>query len=223
MRRMTPRLATAALLASLALTASTGNRADAASVQTYAYSTTGDIAGMTGDTPIIFAGQSGTSTLTTPGALLLGTFETNPLPASGTLTYNNTPFTIDLRVVDYQPATGAPYPAAYAFDTDYKISGVLNGSITGAGMSSMFALVTSIVDAGDSGYMGEPPFPVSALQILAPQGIAAPNGEIAGISLLAGVVTVSGLPSPAPEPTSIAAFLAALAGYAMRKRLRARA
>jgi len=224
MRRMTPRLATAALLAALALIVASAPRADAAaSVQSYAYTTTGDIDGMSGRPPIEFIGQSGPNVLTAPGSFNLGSFQANLLPASATLTYDNTPFTIDLHVVDNR-LPGVLYFPAYAYDTDYKISGVLNGSITGDGHSTMYARMTSIVDTADRGLFGEPPFPVSDIKVLAPQGINAPDGKTVGITSLGAQVIIPGfpLPAPAPEPTSVAAFAVALAGWALRKKARAR-
>jgi len=225
MRRMTPRLATAALLAALALLASSGSRAaDAATVQAYAYSTTGDIDGMSGHPPIEFLDQSAQGTLAAPGTFILGSFRANPLPASATLTYDNTPFTIDLHVLDKR-LPGVAYFPEMSYDSDIKISGVLNGSITGAGVSSMYATVTSVADVADRGFFGEPPFPVSDIKVVLPQGIAAPDGKSAGMALLAAQVILPGfpLPAPAPEPTSIAVFAAALAGWALRKKARARA
>ncbi len=225
MWRMMPRLAIAALTATLSLAGpSVPTALAAASVQTFAYSTSGDIAGMTGDTPVQFLGQpdTGTNTLTTPGSFILGMIQASPLPSSATLTYNNTPFTIDLIVHDYQPPVpGLVYPTAFANYADYKISGVFNGSITGAGASSMYATVTSI-DATIGGYTNTPPFPVEDLKISVPQGITAPNGPIDGYSLLTAQVVIPGFPLPpaAPEPTSIAAFAAALAGWALRRKLR---
>ncbi len=215
MWRMTPRFAIATLLATLAPAASATMAHAAATVQSYSYSTSGSISAMPNTGPVEFLGMSDAGgMLTTPGAFSLGTFQTNPLPATATLTFANTPFMIDVLVAS-QPAGGVG--PAY----DYHVSGLLNGSITGAGMSSMYAVVTSIT-GDDFGLGTVPPFPVADLSITSPQGIVAPNGLTGGLSLLTGQVMLSGfpMPAPAPEPTSIAAFAAGLAGLALRRRLR---
>ena len=223
MWRMTPRLATATLTATLALAFSAAGKAEAAALQSYSYSTSGSISGMSGDQPIQFWGAPVGGTLTTPGGFALGEFITNPLPASATLTYDHTPFTIDLIVRDaLAPNSAGPGSSPSYFDADYKISGVLNGSITGAGSSDMMATITSI-SATAGGVGGTPPFSASDLQITAPQGIIAPNGQNPGFSTLMGQVLVPGLPAPAPEPASIAVFGVALAGWACCRRSRPKA
>ena len=212
MWRMTPRLAIATLTATLALAVAHAPKADAAA--TYSYTTTGSVSGMSGSVPIQFFGLSGTGSLTTPGAFTLGEFVTNPLPPTGTLTYDHTPFTIDVVVHD----------ATNYYNTDYKITGELNGSITGAGFSDMLATATSVT-AVAGGVSGIPPFPASDLAIVAPQAINAPDGSGAGFTTLTGQVLISGLgpPSPTPEPTSIAVFGAALGGWLIRRRSRSKA
>ncbi len=211
MWRMTPRLAIATLTATLALAFAPAHQADAAA--TYSYTTTGSISGMSGVLPIQFLGLYGAGTLTTPGSFTLGEFITNPLPPTATLIYNHTPFTIDVMVSN---------PTGY-YKTDYKITGNLNGYITGAGTGDMVANATSVT-ATAGGISGIPPFPASDLVILAPQAIVAPDGSTRGFTRLTAQVLVSGLgpPSPAPEPASIAIFGAALAGWAIRRRSRSK-
>ena len=215
MWRMTPRLATAALTATLALATLTAPEAQASAVQSYSYSTTtslGDIS----NGPINLTGVSAWSgnQLTTPGAFVLGQFTANPLPSTATLTYDHTPFTIDLRVSPVGSFGGSSGTPSY----DYIISGELNGSMTN-GSSSMVASITSI--AG-SGTFATPPFPIEELAVSLPQGIAAPSGSNSGQTSLIAQVMVAGDPIPAPEPTSIAAFAVGLAGWGLRRRLRAR-
>jgi hypothetical protein len=212
---MTPRLAIAALTATLALAAPMAPTAEAAAVQSYHYTTTGSISGMS-DGPIVFQGESKHQPLPMPGTFDLGQFLTKPLPETATLSYDHTPFAIDLKVSPNHPgALPTPEPPYH-----YMISGQLNGSITGAGSSDMVATVTSIAGSSPLGVNATPPFPIEGLQINVPQAIVAPKGLDAGHSTLMAQVTVSGLPAPAPEPTSIAAFAVALGGWLMRRRLR---
>jgi hypothetical protein len=225
MWRMTPRLATATLTATfgLALSFATAPKVEAASVQTYAYDTSGSISGPSGDVPITFVPQSSTGMLTTPGSVVLGEFLTNPLPSTATLTYNDTPFTIDLNIGALNPKSFTSSPNYYA---QYEISGVLNGTIGGDGSSSMMATVSSITAVSGT---YPPPFPISDLVISA-QGIAAPDGSSQGVTMLTGQVLVAGTPpplglgnpTPTPEPSTIAIFGLALAGWACHRRLRAK-
>jgi hypothetical protein len=184
-------------------------------VQSYGYASSGSIASQTGVAPIYFNGLSGTQTLTTPGVFSLGQFDAaGTLPTTATLTYNNTPFTIDLNVAS---GTGS---GTYT----YVINGNLNGSITGAGSSTMIATVSSITgQANDfNGVMTTPPFPASDIQVSVPQGITAPNGSVDGYTTLYGQVNLGsglGLPSPAPEPASIAVFAVGLAAWGIRRRI----
>ena len=197
---------------------------DAAAVQSYLYNTSGDIAGISGSGlgyPISFNPESSTSMLTTPGTFVLGSITTSPLPTGATLSYDNTPFTINMGVGSV-PSNNSNYgysnptPYYYGFEPayTYKISGVLNGSLMGDGTSTLFPTITSITGSGDT-----PPFPVEDLKFNL-QGIAAPNGTTYGSTMLTAHVDVTGnpLPSPAPEPTSVAAFVAALAGWAWNRR-----
>ena len=75
-----------------------------------------------------------------------------------------------------------------------------------------------------AGMPATPPFPPTDLSI-APQGIVAPYTPTYtdGITTVYAQVAVLGLPSPAPEPSTIAVFGLALAGWAYRRRSRARA
>jgi PEP-CTERM motif len=217
MWRMMPRLATSTLTFTLALALSHALEVKAATAPsyagepTYSYTTTGSISGMTGAQPIEFYGLYGSGTLNPMTPSPIGQFITSPLPATATLTYNNTPFVIDLNVVT---APGSPI-ANY----DYKLTGMLNGSITGNGHSTMMAYVTSIT-GNDYGTGAVPPFPLWELQLNAPLAIAAPKGETSGFSTLTGQLYIPSLSPPlaAPEPASVVLFGTALAGWFVHRR-----
>jgi hypothetical protein len=214
MWRMISRLVPATLTATLAFIGLTAPEADASAVQSFSYTTDGTVANQSGVAPISFIG-TGPQTFTTPGTFALGQFEAaNILPASATLTYNNTPFTIDLNVPS---ATGT---GIYTF----VISGFLNGSITGSGTSDMVATVSSItgVPSDSNGTMTTPPFSASEIQINVPQGITAPNaltGTTGFTTLFAQVSPGLGGAAPAPEPTSIAVFGVGLVAWGIRRRM----
>ena len=217
MWRMTPRLATATLTAMLAIAPATAPEARAASVQTYAYNTSGSISGPS-NAPITFQPESSTTTLATPGSVVLGQFITNPLPTTASLAYNDTPFSVTLNVGGFNSTSPQTGPVN---DTLYTISGVLNGTVSGDGTSSMMATATSI---STTGAYSTPPFPISDL-VISSQGIVAPNGSTAGVTTLTARVTaagspIPGLPAPAPEPSTIAILGLALAGWAGCRRSR---
>jgi hypothetical protein len=221
MWRMISRFVTTTLTATLAFAGLLASEAGAATimtpdatVQSYSYSTDGNIASQTGVAPITFISPS-SQAFTTPGTFSLGQFDAvNMLPASATLTYNNTPFIIDLNV-----------PSGNGMGTyTYAISGNLNGSITGSGSSTMVATVSSITGVPNlfDGTPTTPPFPASDLSVSVPQGINAPNalmGTDGLTTLYAQVSPGLGLPAPAPEPASIAIFGTALAAWGLRRRL----
>ena len=120
----------------IALAATLASHAGASAVQSYMYSTSGNIAGTTGVNlgyPIGFT-SGPIAMLTTPGTFTLGTITTGLLPAGATLTYDNTPFTINLGVgpVANNSYNYNGYNGYYGFSPaySYQINGVLNGSLT---------------------------------------------------------------------------------------------
>ena len=213
MGRLAARLAlvAAAALAPAAFAA----RADAAAIQSYTYTSSGSIDGTPGSGYPIRVDPQDAQTLTTPGTSALGTFVTSPLPPGATLTYDNTAFRFLLTVGPYAATPGVPFgpTAGYA----YQILGTLNGSLKGDGTSTLFPTITSVTVANPNGF--PPPFAPADLRFDL-QGIAAPNGANDGSTVLTARVDVTGspLPSPAPEPTSVAAFVAALAGWTWSRR-----
>ena len=214
MWRLTTHFATATLLAtSFAWLAPSATRA--AAVQTYSYQTTGSIgapdtsiAGAPSVGPIGFDGVS-SGTMTTPGAFQIGAFTVSALPPSASLTYDNTAYTI------YINGFGTGYT--------YRVDGVLNGTLTGAGVSNLVATVTSVTGWGTAGSTETAPIALTDLRIIAPQTILAPNNyQGSRTSLFGQVAPGAGLPVPAPEPTSIAAVAVGLAAWGLKRRARLR-
>lgn len=185
----------------------------------YTYSTNGNILNDVGVHSISLETNFNTSTTTVPGVFNLGTFTTAPLLTGESTTYQNTPFSIDLRVT---PAdANVPYFGGYFSNTpayDYQINGLLNGTIRSDGSSTLFPSITSVTGSGSI----TAPFPAEDLNIALPVINATPPNGFEGVTQLTASVNVdplgNPLPSPAPEPTSVAAFAAALAGWAWRRR-----
>lgn len=219
MIRPLSRIAAAALSAAALLTAA-GPAHAAAAARSYQYISDAGFA--PGAHSITLGGtyQGQTTTLDSP--LDLGSFGVPANFLAGeTRIYQNTPFTIDLKIA---PAGDGPvnlWDPAVAYD--YRISGVINGSLRADGTSTLLPSIVSITGSGSIAA----PFPVEDLRISLPL-IAAPTGSLDASTPLVGVVALDStgnpLPSPAPEPTSVAVFAAALAGFAWnRRRSRARA
>jgi hypothetical protein len=209
MWRMTSRLSTAILSATLALVAASDARA--AAVQTYAYTTSGTVGvpdtgygsgGTVG--PIGFNGVS-SGTMTTPGAFNLGSFTVAALPPSVSLTYDATPYTI------YLTGFGTGYT--------YQINGTLDGTLNGAGVSNLVARVTSVKGWGASGDLVAP-FSLADLRIIAPQAITAPANLLGSQTTFLGQVGSGISPTPAPEPTSIAVLAVGLVAWGLNRRRR---
>jgi hypothetical protein len=226
---MMPRLATSTLTATIALALAIAPRADAASmtsavdpVQTYFDSISGAVSGPSNG-PIRFLNPLNLSPFTTPGSITLGQFVTNPLPYSASLTYDNTPFQIDVSVGRNDNYGMYPNYSVNPNNNTYRIAGVLNGTLGGHRPSTMTATVTNInpIDAHGLGQPSTMPLPALTFQI-SPQVIAAPNDhsdQNEGYTTLTAQVAVVGvpLPAPAPEPSTVAVFGLALAGWAFRR------
>ena len=212
MWRMTNRLATATLTATIAFALAPAYVAQAAAVQTYAYTSYGSVgAPDTTDPSAVSVGPIGfdgvsSGTLTTPGGFTLGSFTVAALPPSASLSYDNTAYSVFL--------------SGFGTGYTYRIDGLLNGTLNGAGSSNLVASVTSVSGWGSSP-SDEPPIALSDLGIIAPQGILAPSHYQGSRTALYGQVGPNaGLPVPAPEPASIAIVAVGLVAWGLKRRLR---
>jgi hypothetical protein len=180
--------------------------ASAAKADPLTFTTDGTVGGGTSG-PIGFFGNNGE--LLTPGAFSLGQFQAPSLPDSASLTYNNTPFSVDVT-----------FTASGGATSDVVIKGVLNGTITGNNTSDMLATATSITQSGTAPL----PFPINTMSVLGPQTLA-PAGMYAGVTDLYAFISFNpaGETLPVPEPTTFALFGTVLAGLGLRRRLRVRA
>ncbi len=170
-----------------------------------------------GQIPAVVPGDRGAS-------LMLGRFEVEA-PSLGTSTiYDHTPFAIrfDVRTID----GGPPAPGQEGF----VVRGWLDGSVGGTGPS---ALMAHYQLAGSFGLPFEPRDDVGSFeagivrQTLTIPGfataLALPIGGAGSTTVTGVLVGDAALPSPAPEPGPLLAFLAAGVALAIHARGRARA
>lgn len=143
-----------------------------------------------------------------PSAFSLGEFLVSELPVGVSTTYTNTPFEINYiaqKVNGEVPANN---------QTPLKITGVLNGTVTGPNQSSVVATFDPIPSSefrtGD--YLNKLAISGSVLLV--------PSSNNGGRTTAQATLTASA--SPVPEPTTLAVFAAAIAGYGLRRRMRGR-
>lgn len=210
-----PRLAAVALTV-LAVVAGSTSRTQAASLPSTVaseveYSTTGTIistTGVTGANVISFNSVAGGSFLS-PSSFSLGEFLVASLPVGQTTTYTNTPFEI---VYHANKINGVELGTN---DTPIRLTGVLNGSISGPNQSNVLATFDPIPETefqtGD--FLNTLTMTGSVLLV--------PSSNNGGRTTAQG--QIASRYSPVPEPATVTVFLAALAGLGLRRRLRARA
>ncbi|WP_422928438.1 PEP-CTERM sorting domain-containing protein [Singulisphaera sp. PoT] len=193
----------------VALTAASG-RADAI----ISYDTSGSIdsTGVSGSGVISFIPITGNS-FNSPSGFSLGEFQVAALPGSQSTTYTNTPFHITFLVSSVDGKTPDPN------ETPIKVSGVLNGTVTGGNQSSVVATFDPISNptflTGDfTNTLSVPNNPLSLV----------PNSTLGGqTSAQANLDTTPVNPvPPIPEPTSVAMFLTTLAGLGVRRHFKNR-
>ncbi|WP_422931130.1 hypothetical protein [Singulisphaera sp. PoT] len=174
----------------LALAAFGGAGVRSAQANPVTYTTYGSIDGKNPGSPISWT--SANSSFYMPGSINLGGFNSAlNMPDSITLTYDHTPYTIDV------------FFGSGATQSQLEINGTINGTITGTSSSTMQASVSSITQVG-----GNPlPFPLSDFQVLSPQTISA-----TGPSPFYAYVNYT----PVPEPTTLALCGMIVAGLGVR-------
>jgi hypothetical protein len=135
----------------------------------------------------------------------LGEFSVAPLPNNQTTTYTNTPFSLTFVPTAFNGTT--------LNETPLKINGTLNGSLTGAYQSSVQVMFDPLKNAGFSLLSGSS----SVLNLLPnDQKLLVPSSA-GGITTLEGQINSTGLPTPSPEPSTIALFLSVIGGLGLRR------
>jgi len=195
-----------------------------ANASTISYTTTGQVwpwtqgngavPGITGTNVISFQGITNGSFLA-PGALSLGNFVVSQ-PTSGSTTYNNTEFTIELQTNLGGNVTASPTVLPYS---SVIIDGVLNGTVSASGQSNVIASVVSVVadpplqiPENKAVPTLDSPFPIAALNVAQPVVLSlSPSGG--ETPLLAQVTTV-------PEPSALVVIATAMAGATWIRRPR---
>lgn len=173
------------------------------------YSTSGSIGmdGVTGSGVISFIPVSANQ-FNSPSAFSLGDFQVAALQSGQSTTYVNTPFSITFLANSVDGSTPDPN------ETPLSLSGVLNGTISGAGQSSVVAKFNPLANptfaTGD--FLNTLSFTDNPLSLVPS---TTNNGRASAQAYLTTETRV-------PEPTSIALFLTTLAGLGVRHRVRSK-
>ncbi|WP_237722898.1 PEP-CTERM sorting domain-containing protein [Singulisphaera acidiphila] len=188
------------LALALSLLLLTGANVSAGTLVTYSTSGTVESGGVSGSGVISFKSLTDAS-FNSPSFFSLGDFQVAALPTGTSTTYTNTPFSITL--IANQVDGEVPVPNG----SPIVISGVLNGTITGGNQSTVRALFNPI---------GEVPFQTGEFANV----LTLPVTDIYLVPSTTnnGVTTAEAhLRTTVPEPTTIALFLATLAGLGLRR------
>lgn len=202
----------------LGLVAATAGGAQAAAISAaasplLAYDTVGSSISTTGvtGTPVVnFIPATGA--VMAPSNLSFGKFEV-VAPVSGSTTYANTPFAIQLTA-DAVNGTTPVVPN----QTPLTITGLLNGTVSGASQSSVVATFDPLVNSSfQTGlYVNTLGLPNSPLNLV-------PSTSNNGDTTLQASLTSAVSPAPpVPEPSTLALFAATIIGLGFRRRLLAR-
>lgn len=182
----------------------------ATSVNEYTTAGTIGLSGITGPNAIGFNSVAGGSFLA-PSAFSLGEFLVSALPAGVSTTYDNTPFEINYIAQKVNGETPVDN------GTPIKVTGVLNGTMTGPNQSSVVATFDPIEESefrtGD--FLNK--ISVNGMILLVP---SSNNG---GRTTAQATLSASYSPvPPVPEPATITVFLAAIVGLGLRRRMQAK-
>ncbi|WZO98325.1 PEP-CTERM sorting domain-containing protein [Isosphaeraceae bacterium EP7] len=196
-----------AALATIAVTAGSSRADSLKSYMNYNTSGTIDSAGVTG-TPVISFNSVAAGSFTAPSSFSLGEFlVSGALPDDQVTTYTNTKFSITLGISKVNGSVPLPN------ETPFTLTGVLNGSITGTSQSD----VVATFDPVPVGTFRTGDF-LNTLKVLDSNISLVPSTTNGGRTTAQAQITTT---AAVPEPTSVAIFLSALAGFGMLRRSRA--
>jgi hypothetical protein len=186
------------------------------------YSTSGQIdpkTGVTG-TPVISYNSIANNTFNSPSSFSLGAFQVAAPTVGQETTYTNTPFNISYLVKTVDGS--APVPN----ETPIKLTGVLNGTISGANESSVVAKFDPV--SNPNFLTGNYKNTLSIFD--SPLSLVPSTTNSGQTTAQAFLTTAAANPPPGggngggnnnvPEPTSVALFLTTLGGLGLRQRLR---
>ena len=155
-----------------------------------------------------------------PSSLSLGMFKADALAAGQSVTYNNTPFNIKFKVdgINGTPSVMADgtTPGFLPNGTPVDITGVLNGTLTGANQSTVSVKFNPPASAAFATSLYS-----NTLQISDNPLSIVPSMSNGGMTSAQAVLTTVLTPAtPAPEPSTIVLFAVTTAGLGLRHRLR---
>lgn len=183
------------------------------------YDTLGSTISTTGTTgldsgaasPIQFVPATGGFFLS-PSSFSLGAFQASALADGKSVTYNNTPFNIKLTADQLNSQSGFQ-----PNETPISISGVLNGTLSGANQSTVVATFTN---PGDPGYTFATGLYQNTMKISDSPLTIVPSTTNNGLTTAQAVLTASSYTAPVPEPATMVLFAATIAGFGLRRKLR---